>query len=188
MLFGKLPSHGDFVCRGMRDGERAAWDAWISEGLEAARAALGDGFETAHAAAPPWRFVTGPGALGEAWRAGCLAPSMDRAGRRFVVMLAAEGLDWGEALAYGAALAETFSDAIYRILAEGLDAEQAYQAARACAAKPAGAAAAQALAALSQPLADGVWWSEGGESHAPGVESGAAPHLLLVRILSEREP
>lgn len=189
VLFGKLPLHGDFVCRGMSDGERAAWDAWLSEGLAAAREALGDAFEPAHAAAPPWRFITGPGSFGDSWRAGCLAPSVDSAGRRFVIVLAAEGLDWADAAAYGPSLAEAFGETIYRIFAERLDADRAFEAASICASKTA-PVLAQALAALSSPRADGVWWSEGGERHAPAFESGAAPDpgLLLVKILSPSEP
>ncbi|HYD46690.1 MAG TPA: type VI secretion system-associated protein TagF, partial [Phenylobacterium sp.] len=63
-LFGKLPSHGDFVARGLDTGTRAAWDAWLSEGVGGARAALGEAFDAAYEIAPPWRFVLAPGPLG----------------------------------------------------------------------------------------------------------------------------
>ena len=85
--FGKLPSHGDFVARGLAPGEQAAWDAFCSAGLEEARAALGSEFETRHDAAPPLRFLFGPGPFGDGWRAGVLAASIDAAGRRFVIVL-----------------------------------------------------------------------------------------------------
>jgi type VI secretion system protein ImpM len=85
--FGKLPTHGDFVSRGLSSDELAAWDGWCSAGLEAARAALGAEFEVRHDAAPPFRFVFGPGPFGGGWRAGALAPSIDAAGRRFFIVL-----------------------------------------------------------------------------------------------------
>jgi type VI secretion system protein ImpM len=187
VLFGKLPSHGDFVCRGMSDAERAAWDAWTAEGMEAAREALGDGFDAAHSAAPPWHFISGPGRFGDLWRAGCFAPSTDRAGRRFLIVTAMEGLAWGEALAFGPALAVAQADAIYRIYAERLDADRALETISVCAANPQGQLAG-VLASLASQRVDGVWWSGGGEFHAPALETGAAPDAgLLMRALTPLE-
>ncbi|WP_089929164.1 type VI secretion system-associated protein TagF [Caulobacter sp. UNC279MFTsu5.1] len=85
--FGKLPSHGDFVARGLSGPDRDAWDAWASAGLAQARTALGADFEARHDAAPPLRFAFGPGPFGEGWRTGALAPSIDSAGRRFIIVL-----------------------------------------------------------------------------------------------------
>jgi type VI secretion system protein ImpM len=85
--FGKLPTHGDFVARGLSGVERDAWDAWASAGLARARTVLGSDFETRHDTAPPLRFSFGPGPFGEGWRTGALAPSIDAAGRRFIIVL-----------------------------------------------------------------------------------------------------
>jgi len=85
--FGKLPAHGDFVARGLSGPERDAWDAWASAGLAQARTVLGSDFEGRHDVAPPLRFSFGPGPFGEGWRTGALAPSIDSAGRRFVIVL-----------------------------------------------------------------------------------------------------
>jgi len=85
--FGKLPTHGDFVARGLSGPERDAWDAWASAGLEVARATLGAAFDERHDAAPPVRFSFGPGRYGDGWRVGALAPSIDSAGRRFLLLL-----------------------------------------------------------------------------------------------------
>jgi type VI secretion system protein ImpM len=187
VLFGKLPSHGDFVCRGMSDTERAAWDTWTAEGFAAARDALGEGFDAAHSAAPLWQFISGPGRFGESWRAGCFAPSTDRAGRRFVAVVAVEGLDWGEALAFGPALTEALADAVYRIFAELQDADGALETISACAANPQGQLA-NVLSSLALQRADGVWWSGGGPLHAPAVETGAVPDaVLLARALTPTE-
>jgi type VI secretion system protein ImpM len=186
-LFGKLPSHGDFVCRGMSEAERAAWDTWTAEGMEAARETLGDGFDAAHSTAPPWHFISGPGRFGDLWRAGCFAPSTDRAGRRFVIVAAVEGLDWGEALAFGPGLAAAQADAIYRIYAEQQDADRALETISASAANRQGRLA-NVLACLASQRVDGVWWSDGGERHAPSLETGAAPDAgLLVRALTPME-
>ncbi|WP_162252368.1 type VI secretion system-associated protein TagF [Caulobacter sp. Root655] len=87
--FGKLPTHGDFVARGLSGQDRDAWDAWASTGLEEARMALGEAFETRHDAAPPVRFSFGPGLFGDGWRTGAFAPSVDSTGRRFIILLGA---------------------------------------------------------------------------------------------------
>ena len=41
-LFGKLPSHGDFLRRRASDAFVDAWDAWLRECLAASREALGE--------------------------------------------------------------------------------------------------------------------------------------------------
>jgi len=88
-LFGKLPAHGDFVRRCLPRGFVEPWDAWLSRGMEAARAALGEGWEAAWEAAPPWRFRLAPGACGPQAAMGVLVTSADQVGRRFPLTLAA---------------------------------------------------------------------------------------------------
>lgn len=80
--YGKLPLHGDFIRHRAGDPEIEALDQWLQAGILAARQALGAGFEAAWDAAPVLRF------LHRAPRtrrllAGVLAPSVDKAGRRF---------------------------------------------------------------------------------------------------------
>lgn len=87
--FGKLPTHGDFVARGVSGADRDAWDSWASTGLEDARTVLGPEFEARHDGAPPIRFSFGPGPFGQGWRTGAFAPSIDTAGRRFIILLGA---------------------------------------------------------------------------------------------------
>ena len=91
--FGKLPTHGDFVMRGLSAEERDAWDVWASEGLERAKAEFGESFEDRHDAAPPVRFAFGPGPFGDGWKAGAITPSIDGAGRRFVIVVGARSAD-----------------------------------------------------------------------------------------------
>ena len=171
----------------MRDSERAAWDTWTTQGVAAAHDALGEGFDAAHSAAPPWQFLCGPGRFGDSWRAGSFAPSADSAGRRFLIVFAVEGLDWGEALAFGPALAAAQADATYRIYAERQDADLALETISACTANPLGQLA-NVLASLASQNAGGVWWTDGGAFHAPALETGAAPDAsLLVRALTPME-
>lgn len=90
-LFGKLPTHGDFVRRGgLPASFLGPWDAWLQEGIAAARAAIGEArWEAVWDAAPAWRFALPPGACGPGAVAGVMLPSRDLVGRRFPLTLAA---------------------------------------------------------------------------------------------------
>jgi type VI secretion system ImpM family protein len=88
-VYGKLPSHGDFVRRGLPQSFVTPWDEWLQTVVNAARASLGDEeFAALWDAALGWRFRLSPGACGEAAVAGVLLPSRDSVGRRFPVTLA----------------------------------------------------------------------------------------------------
>ena len=171
ILFGKLPSHGDFVARGLDADARDAWDTWLSQGLAGARATLGDGFDTAYETAPPWRFVTGPGSFGPGWRAGALTPSVDSVGRRFPIVVATEDLSAEQAANEGAALAQAMDDAIRDAFEQQLTADAALQAAQVRAAEPQAA----------EPVATPSWWTEGGE-HLASQATLLPPADLLVRL------
>ena len=126
IVFGKLPSRGDFVSRGLEGAALEAWDGWFSAQLDSAKARLGADFSATHDAAPPWRFVDAPGTFGSGWRAGAFAPSMDLVGRRFFVMTAADRLSPQQA-ANGAAVAMALEDVIYEAFAHGWDADAVVQ-------------------------------------------------------------
>ena len=174
ILFGKLPSHGDFISRGLDLTACDAWDRWASEGLEAARARLDERFDDAHDRAPPWRFVDAPGKFGADWRAGALAPSIDAAGRRFMIMLAAEGLSSDQAGGGGEAIAEDMEALIYQAFESGWDADATIEAAKAPVA---------ALAAAGPPRRP-RWWTLGGFDHPPASLGG--PNGLFTEMLSPR--
>jgi type VI secretion system protein ImpM len=86
-VFGKLPARGDFVDRGLPKSFTDPWHAWLVDGLAAARAELGAGFEPAYMAAPVWRFLLPAGAAGPTAACGVLLPSVDSAGRLFPLSL-----------------------------------------------------------------------------------------------------
>ena len=180
-LFGKLPAHGDFVARGLSDEEQAAWDAWASAGLEQARERLGDKFDDAHDAAPPWRFVS----RGDAgWRAGSLACSVDSAGRRFVLVLGIADLSREQAAATGMRDAEMVEAVLYDALASRTPADDAVLALAAAVGAPDSTITAAAEALAPAPGAPGVWWTLGGERHPPLViTAGDPPADLLLRVL-----
>ncbi|HEX7757932.1 MAG TPA: type VI secretion system-associated protein TagF [Caulobacteraceae bacterium] len=126
-VFGKLPGHGDFVQRGLGGASRDAWDHWASAGLARAREVLGERFDTVHEQAPPWRFCVGPGPLGPDWRVGALAPSVDRVGRRFLIVVGADGLEPPQARS--AVLAERMEGLIYDAFEGDWDADGLVEAA-----------------------------------------------------------
>jgi type VI secretion system protein ImpM len=112
--FGKLPGHGDFVRSALPEVTVAAWDRWVRAGLAASREALGERWLEAYLEAPVWRFRLAPGLCGDAGLAGVMAPSVDRAGRYFPLMLGAamerppepgQAWHWFDALADAAASA-----------------------------------------------------------------------------------
>ncbi len=180
-LFGKLPAHGDFVSRGLSDADRDAWDAWSTRALDALRSATGEAFDDAHGAAPPWRFVTGSGAR---WRAGALAPSMDGAGRRYLLAVGLAGLDGPQAGALGLQVAEQAETLIYEGLAQGFLADTLHglAAERFADLEAAATDAARALAAT--PSGPGAWWTLGSLDAPPvALCAGPAPPDLFARTV-----
>lgn len=77
-FFGKLPATGDFVWRGLPDGFRKAWDAWLTRHI----APLQRDRRVFPASGLRFRLPSG-GHLA----AGVILPSADSAGRRFPLSL-----------------------------------------------------------------------------------------------------
>ena len=86
-LYGKLPSHGDFLRRRVSDVFVDVWDVWLQNGLAASREALGDRWLDTYLTSPAWRFVCTAGSCGAQAVAGVMVPSVDRVGRYFPVTL-----------------------------------------------------------------------------------------------------
>jgi type VI secretion system protein ImpM len=163
-LFGKLPAHGDFVCRGLDAGERDALDDWLSAEMAAAKAEFGDGFEAAFDAAPPWRFAW-PEA--EACTAGAFAPSVDAVGRRFPVILGRRGLAGGQA----AAAAQSCEAALFGAMLDFWSADRLLDEVAASPLPP-------------DPPADcGGWWVDGGEEAGIKPLAGRRPPRLICAVL-----
>ena len=89
-LYGKLPSHGDFLRRRVSDAFVRVWDEWLQECIAASRSALGERWLDVYLTSPVWRFGADAGAFGPAPVVGLMAPSVDRVGRYFYLTLVAE--------------------------------------------------------------------------------------------------
>jgi len=86
---GKLPSHGDFLRRGVPAELFGPLDAWLARGIAESRALLGEGWLATYLEAPVWRFALAAGSCGPSAAAGVWLPSVDRVGRYFPLLLVA---------------------------------------------------------------------------------------------------
>ncbi len=83
-LYGKLPSHGDFLREGLPGWFVSSWDGWLQRNMLAAAAHFGDAWDDVYAAAPCWKFALPQGSLHPDWCVvGVLIPSHDKVGRLF---------------------------------------------------------------------------------------------------------
>jgi type VI secretion system protein ImpM len=86
-IYGKLPSHGDFLQRRVPPEFLTPWDDWLQGGIAASRAALAGQWTDTYLTSPVWRFALSASACGRAAVAGLMAPSVDRVGRFFPLTL-----------------------------------------------------------------------------------------------------
>ncbi len=89
-LFGKLPSHGDFLQRRVSEAFVAAWDPWLQACLSEVHESLGSDWLNVYLTSPVWRFACAAGACGPAPVIGLMVPSVDRVGRYFPLTIVAE--------------------------------------------------------------------------------------------------
>ena len=89
-LYGKLPSHGDFLRRRTSDAFVDVWDLWLQQCIAASRASLGDRWLDLYLTSPAWRFVCSADVSGPSTVLGLMVPSVDRVGRYFPLTIVAE--------------------------------------------------------------------------------------------------
>jgi type VI secretion system protein ImpM len=89
-FFGKLPARGDFVGRRLDQSFRGAFDDWLQKSIATSKRQLGTAWLPAYLNTPIWRFVLGPGLCGAAPTLGVMMPSVDRVGRYFPLVIAAQ--------------------------------------------------------------------------------------------------
>lgn len=82
-FFGKVPSHGDFVTRGLTRAFTDVWDTWLQTCIAESKTQLADSWLDVYLTSPIWRFGLAPGLCGADGWAGILMPSVDRVGRYF---------------------------------------------------------------------------------------------------------
>jgi type VI secretion system protein ImpM len=120
-LYGKLPSHGDFLRRRTSDAFVTVWDAWLQDCMAASRAALGNRWLDVYLTSPAWRFTGEAGICGPTPVLGLMVPSVDRVGRYFPLTIVAEVPPDAGLLAVTAAA--PFFDKAERLVIETLEAE-----------------------------------------------------------------
>lgn len=87
--YGKLPTRGDFVGRGMPRAWLRVWDEWLQRGLaEGARRLGADAFRARLLAMPPWQGLILAASPTQGTWCGVVAPSSDRVGRAYPLWLA----------------------------------------------------------------------------------------------------
>lgn len=164
-LFGKLPSHGDFVSRSLSAAEKSELDLWLSGEIAEARDRLGEEFEPRFDNAPPFRFAWDDAG---SWRAGAMAASMDSAGRRFPLLVGRRALGTREA----AAAAEDCEAAIYDAFARGWTADRLVEAVE------------QAPARTVDGTPASGWWAVDEDAAPQALVEGRRPHSLLLSMLT----
>lgn len=85
--FGKLPTCGDFVHRGIARPLLQCLDLWLQEGILAMQRIHAEQWLEHYLIAPLWSFVIPAGMWGEQSLVGALIPSVDRVGRYFPFVL-----------------------------------------------------------------------------------------------------
>ena len=89
-LIGKHPGYGDFLRAGLSQTTADALSDWADRTLSDLRDSVGNDWPAFWAGAQSLRFWAGRAVLGRTL-AGILRPSQDRVGRRYPLILAAEG-------------------------------------------------------------------------------------------------
>ena len=88
-FFGKLPSHGDFIERGLPGAMLEPLDTWLQQAIAVSREQLGESWLDTYLTSPLWRFALTPGCLDTNLWLGLLTPSVDSVGRYFPLVIAA---------------------------------------------------------------------------------------------------
>jgi len=87
-LYGKLPSHGDFIQRNLPAVFIHEWDTWLQHYVSGAKEKIGEDWLDIYLTSPIWRFVLSHGVIDENHWAGILMPSVDQVGRYFPFTIA----------------------------------------------------------------------------------------------------
>lgn len=86
-FYGKIPSQGDFIKRGMTMKFTEPWCKWIQNGFYHSREQLNDTWKEHYLNSPIWHFVFTSPLYDNLWL-GLMMPSTDQIGRYFPLMIA----------------------------------------------------------------------------------------------------
>ncbi|WP_157822394.1 type VI secretion system-associated protein TagF [Psychromonas sp. Urea-02u-13] len=82
-VYGKLPSHGDFVHRNLPTKFISTWDEWLQQFVSGSQEKMGEHWLDVYLTSPIWRFVLSDGIIDENHWAGIVLPSVDQVGRYY---------------------------------------------------------------------------------------------------------
>jgi type VI secretion system protein ImpM len=82
-IFGKIPSHGDFIDRNLPLEFRENWCHWLQHVLTVSREELQDQWLELYLNSQSWHFALSRGVIDDHAWAGVLIPSVDAVGRYF---------------------------------------------------------------------------------------------------------
>lgn len=85
--YGKLPGAGDFAERRMPRALVQSWERWFAGGISLLSGRAEQASDP-YAQAPIWHFAVPAGAGAGSVQFGCIAPSFDRVGRRYPLLVA----------------------------------------------------------------------------------------------------
>lgn len=119
-LFGKLPSHGDFLRRRVSDEFVRVWDPWLQDCIVSSQEILADRWLDLYLTSPVWRFSCAAGACGAGSVIGVVVPSVDSVGRYFPLAIVAD-LPTGLSPVGAVTQAEAFFDAAERTVLDTLE-------------------------------------------------------------------
>nr|WP_155123232.1 type VI secretion system-associated protein TagF [Burkholderia ubonensis] len=85
--YGKIPGAGDFVNRRLPHTLAGWWERWLQQGMAALRQRGADEIARHYTVAPVWNFLIPAGAGAACVQPGCVAPSCDRVGRYYPVLV-----------------------------------------------------------------------------------------------------
>lgn len=82
-VYGKLPTHGDFIQRNLASSFITPWDEWLQHFIAGTKEKIGADWLDMYLTSPIWRFALSHGVINESRWAGILMPSVDQVGRYF---------------------------------------------------------------------------------------------------------
>lgn len=99
--YGKVPTHGDFVSKGLPRSFIDPWDLWLQEAILTSRRQLDNRWLDYFLTSPLYHFALSPGICGDTGWLGILMPSVDKVGRYYpmtISLMIREGINPFDAL------------------------------------------------------------------------------------------
>ncbi|QND54720.1 type VI secretion system-associated protein TagF (plasmid) [Phyllobacterium sp. 628] len=185
--YGKVPSKGDFISRRLDRDVRSKFDQWLQLALQSSRDMLADEWMELYLNAPIWRFYLEANICGPYPVVGMMIPSVDKSGRYFPFLVAAQIPDFALSVA-SIAQADEWLHSLESTLLSVLDDEfdidyfdrqltkRAFDlGALESPGTGVSAEATSAFAPLAAALAgskrgaQSVWWTSGSDRRKPGM-------------------